>query len=108
CIDSTPRRDLLDGLPNINQAHFADSGDPEIITRIASYEMSYRMQTSVPELMGIDKEPRSIHKMYGTEPGKVSFANNCLLARRLVERGVRFVQLYHRGWDHHGGGMTDD
>src|SRR5439155_16179912 len=108
CIDSTPRRDLLDGLPNINQAHFADSGASEIITRIASYEMSYRMQTSVPELMGIDKEPRSIHEMYGTEPGKVSFANNCLLARRLVERGVRFVQLYHRGWDHHGGGMTDD
>src|SRR5439155_26847563 len=108
CIDSTPRRDLLDGLPNINQAHFADSGASEIITRIASYEMSYRMQTSVPELMGIDKEPRSIHEMYGTEPGKVSFANNCLLARRLLERGTRFVQIFHWGWDQHGDSKEND
>ena len=78
------------------------ANDPEIATRIASYEMAYKMQTSVPELADIAKEPEHIHKMYGTEPGKKSFANNCLLARRLVERGVRFVQLYHRGWDTHG------
>ena len=76
--------------------------DPEIQTRIAAYEMAYRMQTSVPELTDLAKEPASIHELYGTEPGKASFANNCLLARRLVERGVRFVQLYHRGWDTHG------
>ena len=78
------------------------TGDPEIATRINSFEMAYKMQTSAPELMDIASEPKAIHEMYGTEPGKVSFANNCLLARRLVERGVRFVQLYHRGWDHHG------
>jgi uncharacterized protein (DUF1501 family) len=76
--------------------------DEEIATRIASFEMAYRMQSSAPELMDTSSEPKSIHQMYGTEPGKVSFANNCLLARRMVERGVRFVQLYHRGWDHHG------
>jgi uncharacterized protein (DUF1501 family) len=83
-------------------------GDPEITTRIASYEMAYRMQSSVPDLMDIAKEPKSIQEMYGTEPGKKSFANNCLLARRLVERGVRFVQLYHRGWDTHGTSSHDD
>ena len=70
--------------------------------------MAYRMQTSVPELTDISSEPESIHAMYGTEPGKVSFANNCLLARRLVERGVRFVQLYHRGWDTHGASVGTD
>jgi uncharacterized protein (DUF1501 family) len=84
------------------------ANDPEIATRIASYEMAFKMQTSVPELADIAKEPEHIHKMYGTEPGKKSFANNCLLARRLVERGVRFVQLYHRGWDHHGTSAHDD
>ena len=73
-----------------------------------AYELAYRMQTSVPELADIASEPASVHELYGTEPGKVSFANNCLLARRLVERGVRFVQLYHRGWDHHGTGTGDD
>jgi hypothetical protein len=70
--------------------------------------MAYRMQTSVPELMAIDDEPKEIREMYGTEPGKVSFANNCLLAHRLVERGARFVQLYHWGWDHHGSNMQND
>ena len=93
------RRDSLDALRDLNQGHFNEMGDPEISTRIASYELAYRMQTSVPDLMDISKEPESIHARYGTEPGKVSFGNNCLLARRLVERGVRFVQLYHRGWD---------
>jgi hypothetical protein len=96
------RRRSLDALKRVNQMQFDEVGDPEILTRISSYEMAYRMQTSVPELMDIAKEPESVHRMYGTEPGKVSFANNCLLARRLVERGVRFVQLYHHGWDHHG------
>ena len=83
-------------------------GDPEIETRIAAYEMAYKMQTSVPDLMDISKEPKEVHEMYGTQPGQSSFANNCLLARRLVERGVRFVQLYHRGWDHHGEAEFDD
>jgi len=96
------RRETLDALRDLNRMRFAQALDPEIETRIAQYELAYRMQTSVPELMDFGKEPESIHQMYGTEPGKRSFANNCLLARRLVERGVRFVQLYHRGWDHHG------
>jgi hypothetical protein len=107
-IQTQSRRQLLDALRNINEVNYEDVADPEILTRIASYEMAYRMQTSVPELMQIDKEPSSIQEMYGTEPGKVSFANNCLLARRLVERGVRFVQLYHRGWDNHGGASSAD
>jgi hypothetical protein len=97
------RRETLDTLRALNQHALADVGDPEIATRIASYEMAYKMQASLPDLMDITKEPQSIHELYGTEPGKTSFANNCLLARRLVERGVRFVQLYHGGWDHHGG-----
>ena len=83
-------------------------GDPETETRIASYELAYRMQTSVPELTDVSNEPPAIHELYGTEPGKPSFANNCLLARRLVERGVRFVQLYHRGWDTHGASFGED
>ena len=102
------RRDSLDALKDLNEMHLKAAGDPEILTRIASYEMAYNMQTSVPDLEDIAKEPEHIHKMYGTEPGKASFANNCLLARRLVERGVRFVQLYHRGWDHHGTSSHDD
>jgi len=101
-MSSEDRRRSLDTLQNLNYQEFEAAGDPAIQARIASYELSYRMQSSVPELMEISKEPKAIHEMYGTEPGKASFANNCLLARRLVERGVRFVQLYHRGWDHHG------
>lgn len=77
-------------------------GDPEIETRINSFEMAFRMQSSAPELMDLSKEPRHILDMYGAVPGKPSFANDCLLARRLVERGVRFVQLYHEAWDQHG------
>jgi hypothetical protein len=102
------RRQSLDALKALNEMELKRNGDPEILTRIASYEMAYRMQSSVPELTDISKEPESIHRMYGTEPGKKSFANNCLLARRLVERGVRFVQLYHRGWDTHGTSSHDD
>ena len=102
------RRASLDLLGQLNRSRFEEQGDPEIQTRIASYEMAYRMQTSVPELMDIAEEPAAVHETYGTEPGKRSFANNCLLARRLVERGVRFVQLYHRGWDHHGTNSRDD
>ncbi|HVT12884.1 MAG TPA: DUF1501 domain-containing protein [Fimbriimonadaceae bacterium] len=102
------RRDTLDALKELNQIQYKQSLDPEIETRIAQYELAYRMQTSVPELMDISKEPKAIHEMYGTEPGRKSFANNCLLARRLVERGVRFVQLYHRGWDNHGDSEGND
>jgi hypothetical protein len=76
--------------------------DPEIEARIDSFELAYRMQSSVPEMMDLSGEPKHIHELYGTQPGKVSFANNCLLARRMIERGVRFVQLYQRGWDMHG------
>jgi hypothetical protein len=107
-VDPQSRRDSLDLLKSLNQDHLTASGDPEIATRINSYEMAYRMQSSVPNLVDISHEPQSIHELYGTEPGKKSFANNCLLARRLVERGVRFVQLYHRGWDHHGTSSHDD
>ncbi len=107
-VSAEARRQSLDTLRDLNEMHLKSSGDPEIVTRIASYEMAYRMQTSVPELMDLSNEPQSIHTMYGTEPGKKSFANNCLLARRLVERGVRFVQLYHRGWDNHGTSAHDD
>ena len=102
------RRESLDLLRDLNQQHLASNGDPEIATRIASYEMAYKMQSSVPELTDLSKEPEHIHKLYGTEPGAKSFANNCLLARRLVERGVRFVQLYHRGWDNHGASADND
>ncbi len=101
-IDATTRRELLDGIQELNRLQLGALGDPEIATRINAYEMAYRMQTSVPELMDISKESSKVLEMYGAQPGKASFANNCLLARRLAERGVRFVQLYHRDWDHHG------
>ncbi|RYG24185.1 DUF1501 domain-containing protein, partial [bacterium] len=107
-VPSDVRRETLDALRDLNRMRQAATLDPEIETRIAQYELAYRMQTSVPELMELSKEPPEVHAMYGTEPGKKSFANNCLLARRLVERGVRFVQLYHRGWDTHGAGEGDD
>jgi hypothetical protein len=101
-VSSADRRRILDGVQALNRAQLADVGDPEIATRIAQYEMAYRMQTSVPDLMDISREPAEIHKLYGAKPGQSSFANNCLLARRLVERGVRFVQLFHADWDTHG------
>ena len=105
-VSSDIRRDSLDAIRDLNAMRHEDVGDAEIETRIASYEMAYRMQTAVPELMDISQEPASIQEMYGTEPGKKSFANNCLLARRLVESGVRYVQLTHGEWDHHGGTRT--
>jgi hypothetical protein len=107
-VTRATRRDSLDVLRELNQRRFEETGDPEIETRIEAYELAYRMQESVPELADLAREPASVQALYGTEPGQVSFSNNCLLARRLVERGVRFVQLYHRGWDHHGTGTGDD
>jgi len=107
-VSRETRRRSLDLIGELDRAHLDEMGDPEIATRINSYEMAYRMQTSVPELTDLSKESPQTHEMYGTEPGKTSFANNCLLARRLVERGVRFVQLYHRGWDTHGSSGGDD
>ncbi len=98
---SADRRRVLDAIQELNQTHLGDIGDPEIATRISQYEMAFRMQTSVPELMDISKESAETLKVYGAQPGKGSFANNCLLARRLVERGVRMVQLYDSDWDHH-------
>jgi len=102
------RRSTLDALGDLNRLQRESSGDPDTLSRIEQYELAYRMQTSVPEVMDISKEPDSIHSLYGTEPGKLSFANNCLLARRLVESGVRFVQLYDWGWDHHGNARRTD
>jgi hypothetical protein len=107
-LDKPARRASLDALRELNARHLESVGDPEIATRIAAYELAYRMQSSVPELMDIASESPATREMYGVKPGEVAFANNCLLARRLVERGVRFVQLYHRGWDHHGTGESDD
>ncbi len=102
------RRRSLDALRDLNEMSFKSVGDPEITTRIAQYEMAYRMQTSVPEVMDISQEPAAVQEAYEVQPGKAAFANNCLLARRLVERGVRFVQLYDWGWDHHGNAKATD
>lgn len=101
-VDRRIRRKALDSLAELNGLTHKEIGDPETVTRIAQYEMAFRMQVSVPEVMTINDEPEHIHEMYGTQPGKDSFANNCLLARRLAENGVRFIQLYDWGWDSHG------
>jgi hypothetical protein len=101
------RRQLLDSVQDLNRIALGRLGDPEIATQIENYEMAYRMQTSVPELMDISKEPKEVLDMYGAEPGKASYANNCLLARRLAERDVRFIQLIHRDWDHHNNLPTE-
>ena len=106
-VDAELQRDSLDSIRRLNQMHLDVVGDPEITTRINSFEMAFRMQTSAPELMDITAEPESVLEMYGAEPGRPSFANNCLLARRLVERGVRFVQLFHEAWDQHGNLVED-
>ncbi len=101
------REKSIETINDINRRDYEEFGDPETLSRIAQYEMAFRMQMSVPEAMDIEKEPGWVHDMYGTEPGKVSFANNCLLARRLIERDVRFVQLFHWGWDAHGASESE-
>lgn len=106
-VDARIQRDSIDSIRRLNEIHLGEMGDPEITTRINSFEMAYRMQTSAPELMDLSKEPKHILDMYGVEPGKPSFALNCLLARRLVERGVRFVELFHEAWDQHGNLVGD-
>jgi hypothetical protein len=100
-ITDAMQRRTLDLIKGLNEQHLETVGDPEIATRINSFEMAFRMQSSGPELMDVSRESPETLKMYGAEPGKPSFAMNCLLARRLIERGVRFVQLFHEGWDHH-------
>ncbi len=97
------RRRVIDTVADLNRQHFSATGDPEIETRIEQYEMAFRMQASVPDLMNIQGETKETLELYGAQPGKASFANNCLLARRLVERGVRLIELYDADWDHHSG-----
>ncbi|MEO6435739.1 MAG: DUF1501 domain-containing protein, partial [Tepidisphaeraceae bacterium] len=100
-IDAKLQRDSLDLMKSLNEHRLEAVGDPEIATRINAYEMAYKMQTSAPELTDLSKEDPKTLEMYGAKAGEGSFANNCLLARRLVERGVRFINLYHADWDHH-------
>src|SRR5207302_152909 len=107
-MDRIDRRRTLDALRQLNEYELKEFGDPETLTRISQYELAFRMQMSVPDVMDIRQEPESTLEMYGAQPGAASFANNCLLARRLVERGVRYVQLFDWGWDCHGTGAGDD
>ncbi|MBX3096029.1 MAG: DUF1501 domain-containing protein [Fimbriimonadaceae bacterium] len=107
-MDRTSRREMLDVIRQLNEIQLTEQGDPEIATRISNYELAFRMQASVPELTDLSNETPETHALYGTAPGQVSFANNCMLARRLAERGCRFIQLYHRGWDSHGTSPGDD
>ena len=104
-LDAKKQGEFVDAVNDLNRLRRDATGDPEIATRIAAYEMAYRMQTSAPELMDLSKESAKTLELYGAEQGKPSFAANCVLARRLVQRGVRFVQLYHTDWDMHGGGL---
>jgi len=101
-VSRNVRKNAIETINNINRQAYSEVGDPEILSRVAQYELAFRMQMTVPEATDLSDEPDHIHELYGTEPGKVSFANNCLLARRLAERDVRFIQLFHRGWDSHG------
>jgi hypothetical protein len=101
-IDDSLQRESLDAINALNRRRLADVGDPEIATRINSFEMAYRMQATAPEAIDLSREPKNVLDMYGAEPGKPSFANTCLLARRLVERGVRCVEIFHEVWDQHG------
>src|SRR5579884_115350 len=107
-MDRDTRRRSLDALRKLNESELKDFGDPETLTRINQYELAFRMQMAVPEVMDIGREPKKMQELYGAKPGAASFANNCLLARRLIERGVRYVQLYDWGWDCHGTGKGDD
>jgi hypothetical protein len=102
-VTETMQRDTLDALKQLNEERLDVVGDPEIASRINSFELAYRMQKTAPEVMDISREPQHVLDMYGAKPGEASYANNCLLARRLIESGVRFVQLFHEAWDHHGG-----
>ena len=106
-IDRVAQRDAIDAVTQLNRQRLKATGDPEIATRINSFEMAYRMQSSGPELMDLSSEPQHVLNMYGVDPAESSFAKNCLIARRLVERGVRFVQLFHEAWDQHGN-LTKD
>jgi len=106
-INRQLRRRSLDALDRINRKIAGEVGDPETITRISQYEMAFRMQTHASEAFDLKQEPESVHAMYGTQPGKEAFSNNCLLARRLAERGVRFIQLFHWGWDSHGASASE-
>jgi hypothetical protein len=106
-IDADVQRDSLDAVRTLNQLRLEKVGDPEIATRINSFEMAFRMQLTAPDVVQVANEPRHILEMYGAEPGKPSFANTCLLSRRLLERGVRFVQIFHESWDQHGN-LTKD
>ena len=101
-VDGEAQRDTLDAVGALNRHRLEQVGDPEIATRLNSFELAFRMQSSAPDLMDIKQEPQHILDMYGAKPGERSFANNCVLARRLVERGVRFVQIFHEAWDQHG------
>ena len=101
-VDASRQDDIVQAVKQLNQSENTVVDDPEIATRISQYEMAFRMQMSVPDLMDLGKESKDSLSLYGCEPGDGSFASNCLLARRLAERGVRFIQLYHRDWDHHG------
>ena len=102
-MNATMQRDSIEAINALNRAQYGMLKDPEILTRVAQYEMAFKMQSSVPDLVDMSKEPQKVLDMYGAHPGDGSFASNCLLARRLAERGVRFIQLYHRDWDHHSG-----
>ena len=102
-VDAGRQRDVVDAVQQLNDLQLGTTHDPEITTRIAQYEMAFKMQTSVPDLMDVSREPKEVLDLYGCKSGDGSFGSNCLLARRLAERGVRFIQLYHRGWDHHNG-----
>ncbi len=97
----------IEAINEINRQEYEQVGDPEILTRISQYEMAFKMQISVPEVMDISREPQHILDLYGSKPGESSFANNCLLARRMAEQGVRFIQLFHWGWDSHGAGRSE-
>lgn len=107
-MDRSLRRLSLDALNQLNELQAAELGHPETRTRIAQYELAFRMQTAVPEVMDLSKEPKHILEAYGAQPGEASLANNCLLARRLIESGVRYVQLFDWGWDFHGTGPRED
>jgi hypothetical protein len=106
-VSITDRRAVLDSLKRLNQMNYDHFGDPETLTRISQYEMAFRMQSAVPDAMDISQEPQSIHELYGAKVGQTSFANNCLLARRLAERGVRYIQLFDWGWDSHGADQNE-